>query len=81
MEENPIRVHMKVKLSDTDLIFLGGAAILGSMMSKARSKKEAMSFVGDALDFSARLLETHQGEWQRAALERRAAVEKRAKKR
>jgi hypothetical protein len=48
---------MRVKLSDEDLIFLGGAAILGSMLSEARSKKEVFA---DALRTSTDLL----GAWK-----------------
>ena len=44
-----MRVNTTVKLSDSDLIFLGGAAILGSMVREARSRKEAVRFIGDAL--------------------------------
>jgi hypothetical protein len=82
-----MRVNTTVKLSDSDLIFLGGAAILGSMVREARSRKEAVRFIGDALHLSARLLEAHQAEWKLAGSRRMAditaavaAVAKRAKK-
>ena len=61
---------MRVKLSDSDLIYLGGAAILSGMVP-TRDPEEAFE---DALGRAAGLLEKHQAKWKDVEEQRRAEM-------